>query len=115
MEELRCLLNGVPTLTASLSAQSELNVVLTPIVSEPKIKATLSPVTTLKVELTGEHVLSAVLTELDSVIQMEQLNVTENGTYNSVAGRAYNRVVVDVPIPSNYGLITYNGSYLMVS
>lgn len=45
---------------------------------------------------------------------IEPLTVTENGTYMAPIG-AYNPVIVDVPIPPNYGLITWNGSVLRVS
>lgn len=40
------------------------------------------------------------------------LEIRENGTYNV---SPYAEVDVSVPIPSNYGLITWNGSILTVS
>ena len=40
------------------------------------------------------------------------LAISENGTYNVAT---FAEVAVDIPIPSNYGLITWDGSTLTVS
>lgn len=48
-------------------------------------------------------------------VQVDALNVTANGTYTAPNGHAYSPVTVTVPVPSNYGLVTWDGSVLTVS
>lgn len=43
------------------------------------------------------------------------LTIIANGTYEPPEGSLFERVVVNVPIPSNYGLITRIGDGIMVS
>lgn len=49
------------------------------------------------------------------IIDIEPLSITENGTYVAPINKAYSPIIVNVPVPSNYGLITYNGHGITVS
>lgn len=80
-----------------------------------KITCTLTATPTLKASLTGIPTLHASIREAKAIVKTDELSVTENGTYNAREGYGYTRVTVDVPIPSNYGLITYDGSIITVS
>ena len=80
-----------------------------------RITCTLTATPTLKASLTGIPTLHASIREAKAIVKTDELSVTENGTYNARDGYGYTRVTVDVPIPSNYGLITYDGSIITVS
>lgn len=80
------------------------------LVAESRIKGTLQPSTTLKGSLTipnailppaysGEYEITP--TEETQVLETKEKYLTDNITVN--------------PIPSNYGLITWNGATLTVS
>lgn len=80
-----------------------------------KLKCTLTPINTLTANLTSGATLTANLQQVNAIVKTDVLDVSENGIYNAREGYGYTRVTVNVPIPSNYGLITYNGSIITVS
>lgn len=80
-----------------------------------KLKCTLTPIATLQANLTTKATLSASLQQVNAIVKTDILDVSENGVYKAKDGYGYTKVTVDVPIPSNYGLITYNGSIITVS
>lgn len=53
-----------------------------------------------------------VLGEGESSAPQGTLSITANGTHDV---SAYASAVVDVPVPSNYGLVTWDGAVLRVS
>ena len=76
---------------------------------------TLTAAHSLTAELTSESTLRASMKDVNAIVKTDAISITENGVYNAPGGYGYTRVTVNVPIPSNYGLITYNGSYITVS
>lgn len=79
------------------------------------LHCTLTPAQALTARLSAMPTLYVGLREANAIVKTDTLSVTENGVYNARNGYGYTRVSVNVPIPSNYGLITYNGSYIQVS
>lgn len=80
-----------------------------------KLKCTLTSIPTLKAKMNSMATLSANLQQVNAIVKTDVLDVSENGIYRANDGYGYTRVTVNVPIPSNYGLITYNGSIITVS
>lgn len=84
------------------------------------LKATLSPSMTVKGTLSGIPALTGELT-IPSAVGVDPYQgeyritpSTQTQTLNTSGKYLQNNVVVE-PIPSNYGLITYNGSTITVS
>ena len=85
---------------------------LTPITrKEQFIKHIYDPAQTIPEPITREEYFLKKAGEGTSPVQVEELSVTENGTY-SETGKAYSPVIVDVPAPTLITkTITENGTY----
>lgn len=53
--------------------------------------------------------------EINKQIVTKEIDIVENGVYLPPSGTAYSKVTVDVPVPSDYGLIRYNGYEINIS
>lgn len=80
-----------------------------------RLNCQLTVAPTLSVALTTQPTLNVSMKEVNAIVKSKAISVTENGTYTAENGYGFSKVTVNVPIPSNYGLITYNGSIITVS
>lgn len=91
------MIGAIPTLQGKLNTEQELTAKLTP---KASLKATLSVPTEVQIPTyTGEY---------------EVTPSQETQILNTSGLKATSNIVIN-PIPSNYGLITWNGSTLTVS